>query len=163
MINFRTLIYFVLIVAVISIYPSQKLIANDRNSENELSNFPTHQDGLVRHVIFLPKKKNESDLKVEIIPGKLMSVDCNNHRLMGSLSEENLKGWGYTYYVFKSNGQTASTMMMCNEPKTDKFVVGNTIIADYNSKLPLVIYAPNGFDVKYRVWKAGKMSNSDIK
>lgn len=135
--------------------------AQSKNTANDmLKPFPQAEAGMERHVIELPKKSNEADYKVEIIPGKTMSVDCNNHRLMGTLSEKDLQGWGYNYYEFASDGQTASTMMFCNEPNKTKFITGQTITIDYNSKLPIVVYVPKGFDVKYRIWKAGKELNS---
>jgi ecotin len=126
------------------------------NLDKQLEPFPVAAEGMVRHVIQLDKKSDESVYKVEIVPGKMMNVDCNNHRLMGTLEEKDLQGWGYTYYEFTSNGDAASTMMACPGPKTNKFVTGQTMIIRYNSKLPVVIYAPKGFDVKYRIWKAGK-------
>ncbi|MDL2214986.1 serine protease inhibitor ecotin [Dysgonomonas sp. OttesenSCG-928-M03] len=138
--------------------------AQDKKSMDEmLKPFPQAEAGMVRHVIELPKKSNEDAFKVEIVPGKTMSVDCNNHRLAGTLTEKDLEGWGYNYYVFNSDGQTMSTMMACNQPKKIKFVTGQTLIVRYNSKLPIVIYAPAGFDVKYRIWKAGKDQNSKVK
>lgn len=127
------------------------------NLDKQLEPFPVAAEGMVRHVIQLDKKSDESMYKVEIVPGKMMNVDCNNHRLMGTLEEKDLQGWGYTYYEFSSKGQTASTMMACpGVANKDKFITGQTMIIRYNSKLPVVIYAPKGFDVKYRIWKAGK-------
>lgn len=136
---------------------------NNNGATQELTHFPLAKVGAVRHVIILPQKKNESNYKVELIPGKTMSVDCNNHRMMGNLSEEDLTGWGYTYFVYDSEGLTASTMMMCNQPNTTRFVSGQTALIDYNSKLPIVIYTPEGFEVKYRVWEAGKERSADQK
>lgn len=124
--------------------------------EKILAPYPKAENGMERHVIFLDKKSDESALKVEIIPGKVMNVDCNHHTLMGKLQEKDVQGWGYTYYEFTSNGQTRSTMMACNKPKEDRFVSAQTQLVRYNSKLPIVVYAPKGYDIKYRVWKAGK-------
>lgn len=121
-----------------------------------LEAFPKATEGMVRHVIELGKKSDESLYKVEIIPGKTMSVDCNQHFLLGNLEEKDLEGWGYNYYEFTSNGQTRSTLMACNKPNTNKFVTGETILVRYNSKLPIVVYAPKGYEIKYRIWKAGK-------
>lgn len=131
--------------------------------EKALSAFPQAEAGMVRHVIILDSKKDESMYQVEIIPGKTMSVDCNLHTLMGNLAEKDLQGWGYTYYEFTSDGGTRSTMMACNTPNTTKFVKGQTKIIRYNSKLPIVIYAPAGYDVKYRIWKAGKECTVPVK
>ena len=36
-------------------------------------------------------------------------------------------------------------------PKTEPFVVGTPLLVRYNSRLPIVIYAPAGFDVRYRI------------
>ncbi|MBK5722482.1 serine protease inhibitor ecotin [Dysgonomonas sp. Marseille-P4677] len=155
----RTLLTLLSAVVLLSLTTSMN--AQDKKDiEKVLAPFPKAEEGMVRHVIELKKKSDESLYKVEIIPGKEMSVDCNIHRLMGTLTEKDLEGWGYTYYEFKSNGQTTSTMMACNKPNEDKFVSGETLIVRYNSKLPIVIYAPKGFEVKYRIWKADKEKNS---
>lgn len=134
---------------------AQSMKLNEEQAKN-LAAFPEAKAGMVRHVIFLKTKPNEDKLKVEIIPGKVMSVDCNQHFLMGALEEKDLQGWGYTYFEFNSNGQTRSTMMACNKPNQDKFVSGETKLVRYNSKLPIVVYAPEGYEVKYSIWKAGK-------
>lgn len=138
--------------------------AQDKKTLDEmLKPFPQASEGMVRHVIDLPKKSDESMYKVEIVPGKTMSVDCNNHRLSGTLTEKDLEGWGYNYYEFSSDGKTISTMKACNQPNKIKFVSGQTLTVRYNSKLPIVIYAPKGFDIKYRIWKAGKNQNTKEK
>ncbi|SBW04690.1 serine protease inhibitor ecotin [uncultured Dysgonomonas sp.] len=128
--------------------------------DKELAAFPKAEGDMVRHVIEMKKKSDESLYKVEIIPGKVMSVDCNHHSLMGKLEEKDLQGWGYTYYEFTSDGQTRSTMMACNKPNENRFVSGQTLIVRYNSKLPIVVYAPKGYEVKYRIWKADKEKSS---
>lgn len=144
-----------LLVTFTGISHAQSMKLNEEQTKN-LAAFPEAKDGMVRHVIFLKAKSNEEKLKVEIIPGKVMSVDCNQHFLMGSLDEKELQGWGYTYYEFTSNGQTRSTMMACNKPNQDRFVSGESKLVRYNSKLPIVIYAPAGYEVKYSIWKACK-------
>lgn len=134
-----------------------------QDMEKALEPFPKATEGMVRHVIELKKKSDESKFMVEIIPGKVMSVDCNIHRLMGKIEEKDVQGWGYTYYEFTSDGRTSSTMMMCNKPNENKFVSGETKIVRYNSKLPIVIYAPQGYEVKYRIWKAENEKSPLIK
>ena len=131
--------------------------------EKVLAPFPQAEQGMVRHVIFLDKKADESLFKVEIVPGKVMNVDCNHHSLMGKIDEKDVQGWGYTYYEFTSNGQTRSTMMACNKPNEDRFVSAQTTLVRYNSKLPIVVFAPQGYEIKYKIWKAGKELRAPIK
>lgn len=127
----------------------------DQDMNKMLEPFPAAKEGMVRYVIELNQRADESMYKVELIPGKMMTVDCNRHGLAGKINEKDLQGWGYNYYEFETNGQVASTQMMCHEPKTDKFVMAQSIIVRYNSKLPIVIYAPEGYEVRYKVWVAG--------
>ena len=131
--------------------------------ESLLAPYPQAEQGMVRHVIFLNKKSDESQFRVEIVPGKVMNVDCNKHTLMGKLTEKDVQGWGYTYYEFTSNGQTRSTMMACNKPNEDRFVSAQTTLVRYNSKLPIVVYAPQGYEIQYKIWKAGKMQRAPMK
>lgn len=120
--------------------------------KQNLKIYPAPQEGFQRAVIILSPKKNEEDYKVEIIAGKTMKVDCNIHNLMGKFEEKDLKGWGYTYFVYNSDGKMTSTMRGCpDNVLKDKFVF-NTQLTRYNSKLPIVVYAPKGFQVKYKIW-----------
>lgn len=120
--------------------------------------YPQAKEGYKRVEIYVPEKKNEFDYKVEITVGKYEEVDnCNNFFLMGSLEEETVKGWGYTYYEFESKGDIAGTLMRCpDDKKVTKFVTGQSELIRYNSKLPIVVYVPKGMTVKTRIWKADK-------
>lgn len=124
--------------------------------ESILAPFPQAPEGMVRHVIYVDTKADENLYKIEVVPGKVMNVDNNIHRLMGKMEEKTLEGWGYTYYEFTSNGQTASTLMATSGPKVNKFISAQTLMVRYNSKMPVVVYAPEGFDIQYRIWRAGK-------
>ncbi|MCD7901083.1 MAG: serine protease inhibitor ecotin [Bacteroides sp.] len=138
-----------------SVATAQSMKLN-QEQQKMLEPFPKAQAGMVRHVIFVPKKSDENNFKIEIIPGKVLNVDCNHHTLMGKLEEKDLQGWGYSYFEFTSNGQTRSTMMMCNKPNEDRFISAVTKLVRYNSKLPIVIYAPEGYTIKYNTWKVAK-------
>lgn len=135
---------------------------NMQDREKMLAPFPKAEQGMVRYVIFLDQHEDESQYKIEIVPGKVMSVDCNRHTLMGKLEEKDLQGWGYNYYVFTSDGMTRSTMMACNKPNEDKFIQSQTKLVRYNSKLPIVIYAPQGYEIKYKVWQASELLNFPV-
>jgi len=46
-------------------------------------------------------------------------------------------------------------MMACpHQAETEKFVTGATKLVRYNSRLPVVVFVPNGYELKYRLWKA---------
>ena len=149
-----------LIIPAISANAQSSKVKQER--ETILAPFPAASRGMVRHVIYVDKKSDESLFHIEIIPGRVLKVDNNLHRLMGEIEEKTVEGWGYNYYVFTSNGQTASTLMATTGPKTDKFISAQPLMVRYNSKMPVVIYAPEGFDIHYRIWKAGKSKPSPV-
>jgi len=49
-------------------------------------------------------------------------------------------------------------MMACppSQENTDEFVtvVGDGFLQRYNSRLPMVVYVPEGFELRYRIWVA---------
>ncbi len=124
-----------------------------------LKAFPPAEDGMVRYVILLPQKDRgeENDFRVELIAGKQMLTDGVNHvRLGGKIEAKPLKGWGFTYYEVPKFGLPASTLIGVppGTPKVEKFVTIPPIQIRYNSRIPLVIYVPDGGEVRYRIWKA---------
>ena len=133
------------------------LNASSINPESlkNLAPFPKSQVGFQRYVIHVPSTGSDDNYQVELIAGKTAKIDCNVHRLNGNIAEKDLSGWGYTYYEFTTQGQMVSTMMACpNQPETEKFVTGATKLVRYNSRLPIVVFVPKGYELKYRLWKA---------
>ena len=112
--------------------------------------FPKAEKGMKRQVIQLPQQQDESALKVELMIGQTLEVDCNHHRLGGELESKTLEGWGYDYYVFEKLSGPVSTMMACPDGKKEKKFVtaglGDDAMLRYNSKLPIVIYTPSNVD-----------------
>ncbi|HKJ20499.1 MAG TPA: ecotin family protein, partial [Woeseiaceae bacterium] len=79
------------------------------------------------------------------------------HWFGGKLERQVVSGWGYPLYRLSSVAGPASTMKACpGEEKRTAFVAVNLEdpLLRYNSKLPVVIYVPDGFSVRYRTWSA---------
>ncbi|HEK1009982.1 TPA: serine protease inhibitor ecotin [Pseudomonas putida] len=128
-------------------------------SLKDVAPYPDAEKGFTRQVIHLPAQADEYAYKLEILAGKTLEVDCNRQRLAGSLQERTLEGWGYSYYRLDKVGGPASTLMACPDGKKKKDfvpVVGEGFMLRYNSKLPVVVYVPEGVEVRYRVWSASK-------
>jgi ecotin len=53
----------------------------------------------------------------------------------------------------------AGTLMAVDPdaPRVDRFVTlgGEPFLIRYNSRLPVVVYVPEGVEVRYRIWSAG--------
>jgi len=131
----------------------------------ELKPFPAAEKGMERFVVVLPEKTRaeELDFKIELIPGKTMLTDGVNQVRHGSTIEARpLKGWGYTFYEVTGQDSTMSTMMAAPEgsEKVEQFVSGTPLLIRYNSRLPIVVYAPEGYELRYRIWAAGDAGNA---
>ncbi|MDW5416945.1 serine protease inhibitor ecotin [Iodobacter sp. CM08] len=126
-------------------------------SPDPMQAFPAPEAGFVRKVIQLPKVKNPELYRVQLLPGKMMEVDCNTRNLGGQLKKETAQGWGYDYWVLPQIQPGISTLMACNPnaPKKQAFVsVYSEELHRYNYKLPMVVYLPEGLELRYRIWSA---------
>ncbi|NLA61628.1 MAG: hypothetical protein GX857_00100 [Bacteroidales bacterium] len=127
-----------------------------------LKSFPEVMDNYDRYVIYLPQQDNEEALRLEVIPGIMKEVDCNTHWLMGEFETETVDGMGYDYMVFESDGNVAATRMACPDNEVvEKFVAADGNFGRYNSQLPVVVFAPKGFQLKYKVWTANDTQVAD--
>lgn len=130
------------------------------SAADDMKAFPPAEKGMVRHVLQLAKQADESAFKVELIVGKSVKVDAENQYFFGGKIEpEVIKGWGYTRYVLRQLGPMGGTLMAVDPdaPKVDRFVrvSGEPFLIRYNSRLPIVVYVPEGVEVRYRIWSAG--------
>lgn len=128
-------------------------------AKDDMMAFPEAEAGMIRHVLFLPGTENESDLKVELMAGKTVQTDEENHYFFsGKIEAENIIGWGYTRYNVSRLGAMAGTLMAVDPaaPKVTRFIPlgGEPFFIRYNSRLPIVVYAPEDVEVRYRLWRA---------
>ena len=127
-------------------------------SEN-MEAFPPAEDGMARYALNLSPLASENDFMIELIIGKVVSVDqSNTYFFGGKIEKETVKGWGYPVYKLNDLGPMAGTLMAVdpNAPKIDRFIKlgGPPYFVDYNSRLPIVIYVPETVEVRYRIWCA---------
>lgn len=125
-------------------------------SKIDPSIFPKAEKGYKKMVIEVPYSENDSNKKIQFNVGKWMDVDgCNTFNLMGTYEQKDLQGWGYSYYLFKTNGNVTSTMMACpDKAGRNLFVTALPQLVDYNGRMPIIIYVPEGYDVQFQIFKA---------
>ncbi|MCE5231241.1 ecotin family protein [bacterium] len=121
--------------------------------------FPPAGKGMTRYVLQLPRQDDESAFRVELIVGKTVEVDKGNKYFFGGKIEtETIAGWGFPRYNVSRLGPMAGTRMATdpNAPKENRFVTlgGEPYLIRYNSRLPIVVYAPEDVEVRYRLWRA---------
>lgn len=134
----------------------------------ELKNYPAAKEGMDRHVINLPKKKQgqEKNLKVEIVPGKVMVADpARPPRLPCSLKRQFVKMGGLPYYDVTGSVMGIITGGTRVHPgkKQEVFVGGQPLLINYDSRHPIVVYAPAGCEIHYRIWTAPQTWESSEK
>jgi ecotin len=126
---------------------------------DDMKAFPPADPGMVRFVLHLPEQTEEADFRVELIVGKTVELDTVNRYFFGGKIEEvTIEGWGFTRFVVNELGPMAGTLIAVdpNVPKKPRFVRlgGEPYLIRYNSRLPVVVYVPEGVEVMYRIWSA---------
>ena len=143
---------FIAVLLLSSMLPAQ--------AADNLKAFPPADQGKVRYVLQLPTQGDESAFKVELIVGKTVQLDEKNKYFFGgTIKEETVKGWGFPRYIVSKLGPMAGTLMAIDPgaPKVARFITlgGGPYLIRYNSRLPIVVYVPEGVEVRYRIWNAG--------
>jgi len=156
----RMLFGVALVLSAISIYAADA-------SKDKYGMFPPAEEGYVRYIVDVPKTKNDYEHKVELLIGKTMMVDCNYHSFSGKIEKIPLEGWGYSYYKVSDIRSGPTTMMACRGPKKEAFISiylpQDMQLMRYNSRLGTVIYVPEDFEVRYRIWSAEKDVQKAVK
>ena len=127
------------------------------HAADNLKAYPPAEEGMVRYVLQLPAQDDESIFKVELLVGKTVQVDEKNRYFFGgNIDKETIEGWGYPRYNVSKMGPMAGTLMAVDPdaPKVARFITlgGEPYIIRYNSRLPIVVYVPEGAEVRYRIW-----------
>ncbi|MFL0793006.1 MAG: ecotin family protein [Prochlorococcus sp.] len=142
----------------------------------DLSGYPAPADDLQRWVIQLPgvlprdqaptSSQHPIDWRVQLIVGKTVSQDCNQQRFTGKgmriLPVKGLKG----RVLFEVPGPVLmiSTRKAClpAEPTRQSFLVigRRPYVIPYNASFPIVVDVPQGFEVRWRLWKAETMQQN---
>lgn len=148
---------FLTIVTVL-LFLASPLSAAEKESKY-LKAFPKAEKGMVRYVIQLPHKErgDDANFKVEIFVGQeIMTDGVNSYGMGGSIEDKPLKGWGFTYYEVSKFGPVISTQIAPppGTPPVKRFVAIPSTTIGYNSRIPLVVYVPEGGEVRYRIWNA---------
>jgi len=127
-------------------------------ARDDLKAFPPPRPGMTRFVIHLPPRgDDEGDrFRVELTAGKVMWTDgVNLLHLDARIIRHSLRGWGYPWYEVTGGAHVAGTLMAAPPGKGRKaFVRGDSLMIRYNSRLPVVVDAPAGMEVRYRIWSA---------
>jgi ecotin len=128
-----------------------------QESKDNLKAYPAASEGMKRFVLHLEPRENEELFRVELQVGKTVELDeVNRYFFGGTLREETVEGWGFTKFVLSEIGEMAGTLIGVppDAPKVDRFITlgGEPKLLRYNSRLPVVVYVPEGVEVRFRIW-----------
>ena len=146
------------LLALLTFFSSATLHARPDDASSWQKAYPAAATGMKRIVIHLDAQADEFAWKVELSVGKEMETDGVNRMGGGAkIEEKTVVGWGYNYFEAKAQGGIFSTLIGVppGAPKVTRFVtMASSGPVRYNSKLPVVVYVPEGLEVRYRLWKA---------
>lgn len=128
-------------------------------AQDYMKAFPPAEAGMVRYVLEVPEQGNESAFRVELAVGKTIQTDAQNRYFYGGeIVKETIEGWGFPRFVVSALGPMAGTLKAVDPdaPKVARFIAlgGEPFLIRYNSRLPVVVYVPEGVEVRYRIWTA---------
>jgi len=157
----NTFIIFVFIVFSILLTSCSSSLKTNQNIDFGVSSqpdkvlynmFPASIEGMKQFIIN-PSAEGKK-LIIEFYAGKEQLVDCNRHRLSGDFLEKQVEGFGVSYYLFEGSGAVFSTKMGCPDyEKQIEFIASSSIRVIHNEKTPLVLYVPEGLEIRYSIWE----------
>jgi len=111
--------------------------------------FPAAKPGFRRFDIAVTTSA-EAPRRIDFYVGKTMTIDCNRHWLNGAFAADDVEG--APFFTFTTDGRTSSTKMFCPDDKKQAFVSGPRMTAEARADAPLVVYVPDGYELRYDVW-----------
>ena len=147
---------------ILSLLLAMGLVAQEKDKKIQ---YPIPQEGWEKVEVILPViKKGNGEYRVEFTVGFEMETDlCNPYSLIGEWTEHEVKNTNFVYFIASTKGQVVKAMNECPNEKTKSQFVGlksNSIV--YNGEQSLVVYIPEGYQLRYRLWSAEKGWNSII-
>lgn len=119
-----------------------------------LRSYPEAKEGHKRHVINLPERDHEERMRIEIYAGVNQEVDCNSYGLTGTIEPKILDGFGHQYYEVQTDGQLIGTLKACADGITTlRYINMLPTMTGYNSRTPIVIYAPQNVQIRYKIYE----------
>ncbi len=120
----------------------------------DIAMFPKAAPGMRQIVIRPARRADETQVRIEFYAGQMRTIDCNLVSIPAGLTRHEVQGWGYPYWEMRVPPPAITTLMGCptgsNHPA---FVHGAPVAVDYRSALPIVVYVPTGYSVRYRLWR----------
>lgn len=134
--------------------PLALLAAAPSGPPSDISMFPAAAPSMKQVVIRPGRLANENQLRIEFYAGQTRTIDCNMVSLAAGLTRRDLSGWGYPYWEMPVPSPAVSTRMGCPRKSERKaFVHGTPETVPYRSALPIVVYVPVGYSVRYMLWR----------
>lgn len=127
--------------------------------------FPAPEGDQIRYAIHVPTKPHEENLKVELRATKKATVDgVNKFWYLGNLDKKILEGWGFNYYtmdhVSDSPRQTSMEGIVTERVESVSVNLDGKTLFRYNSRLPIVVYAPKDVSLNYVIWHADDVAQN---
>lgn len=130
------------------------LAAAPPKSQTDIAMFPKASRGMKQIVIRPPRRADEAQLRIEFYAGQLRTIDCNQVSIPAGLTRHEVQGWGYPYWDMPTPPPAITTLMGCPAgSERQAFVHGTPSFVDYRSALPIIVYVPGGYGVRYRIWR----------
>ena len=112
-----------------------------------------------RHVIYLPKRENEQEFRVELFFGINHKKGHERYVLNLKVAECTCETFGAGYPFYRVVHSVSFVLLNGNQQEyIDNFLVATRKEALYNSSKPLVVYLEPGIKLKYRIKEAKRLS-----